>query len=62
MVNLGHSLRGYSHPHQMIRLSQYPLILKDCDLEILEKFMVLMHNRSGTAVSVDEARLDMLAR
>ncbi|KAJ8340119.1 hypothetical protein SKAU_G00347520 [Synaphobranchus kaupii] len=44
------------------KLSQYPPILNDGDLEILEKFVVLMYDRSSTAVSVDEARLDMFAR
>ena len=44
------------------KLSQYPPVLTDGDLEILEKFVVLMYDRWSTAVSVDEARLDMFAR
>lgn len=44
------------------KLGQYPPVLTDGELEILEKFVVLMYDRSSTAVSVDEARLDMFAR
>ena len=44
------------------KLSQYPPVLTDSDLEILEQFVVLLCDRSSTAVSVDEARLGMFAR
>lgn len=44
------------------KLSQYPPILDDGDLEILEKFVVLMYDRSSTAANVDETRLDMFDR
>ena len=44
------------------KLSQYPPILDDGDLEILERFVVLMYDRSSTVASVDEARFDMFAR
>ena len=40
---------------------QNPSVLTDSDLEILEKFVVLLYDQSSTAVSVDEARLDMFA-
>ena len=43
------------------KLSQYPPILDDGDLEILERFVVLM-DRSSTVASVDEVRFDMFAR
>ena len=32
------------------------------DLQILEKYVVIMYNRSSTAEGVDDARLDMFAR
>ena len=44
------------------QLSQYPLTVEDGDLEMLEKFGILMYDRSSTAATVDEARLDMFAR
>ena len=44
------------------KLSQYPPVLTDSDLEILEQFVVLLYDRSSAAVSVDEARLEMFAR
>jgi len=44
------------------KLSQYPLTVDDEDLQILEKFVVIMYNRSSTAKGVDDARLDMFAR
>lgn len=36
--------------------------LYSCDLEILEKFVILMYDRSGTAATMIEARFDMFAR
>ena len=44
------------------KLSQYLLKGEDGDLEILEKFVILMYNRSSTAATMDEVSLDMLAR
>ena len=43
------------------KLSHYPPVVDDEDLEILEKFVVMMYDRSSTAEGVDEARLDMFA-
>jgi len=39
------------------KLSQYPLTVDDEDLQILEKFVVIMYDRSSTAEGVDDARL-----
>ena len=44
------------------KLIHYPPVVDDEDLEILEKFVVMMYDRSSTAEDVDEARLDMFAR
>ena len=44
------------------RLSQHPPTIEDDDMKILEKFVVLMYNRSSIADGVDEARLDLFAR
>ena len=44
------------------RLSQYPPTVDDDDLTTLEKFVVMMYDRSSTARVVDDARLDMFAR
>ena len=44
------------------KLSRYPPILNDGDLEIFEKFVILMYDRASTAVGVDEARLDLFAQ
>jgi len=44
------------------KLSKYPLTVDDEDLQILEKFVVIMYDRSNTAKGVDDARLDMFAR
>ena len=43
-------------------LSQHPPTIEDDDMEILEKFVVLMYDRSSTAGGVEEARLDLFAR
>ena len=57
------SLRPLSPSANNININnQYPPVLTDCDLEILEKFVVLLYDRSSTALSVVEARLDMFAR
>ena len=42
--------------------SQYPAVVDDEDLKTLEKFVVMMYDRSSTAEGVDDARLDMFAR
>ena len=44
------------------KLSQYPLTVEDGDLEMLEKCVILMYDRSSTAATVGEARLDMFDR
>eukprot|EP00745_Piridium_sociabile_P026562 TRINITY_DN4240_c0_g2_i9.p1 TRINITY_DN4240_c0_g2~~TRINITY_DN4240_c0_g2_i9.p1 ORF type:complete len:1084 (-),score=281.98 TRINITY_DN4240_c0_g2_i9:490-3741(-) len=44
------------------KLSQYPPAVDDNDLETLEKFVVMMYDRSNTAEGVDDARLEMFAR
>ena len=49
-------------PGVFAKLSQYPLTVDDEDLQILEKFVVIMYDRSSTAKGVDDARLDMFAR
>ena len=43
------------------KLSQYPPVVDDDDLETLEKFVVMMYDRSSTAEGVDDARLGMFA-
>ena len=44
------------------RLSQYPPTVNDNEMDILEKFVVIMYDRSSTATCVNNARLDMFAR
>lgn len=43
-------------------LSQHPTLIRDLDLQRLERFVVLMYDRSSAATGVDEARLDLFAR
>lgn len=43
-------------------LSQHPTSVSDLDLQHLERFVVLMYDRSSAATGVDEARLDLFAR
>ena len=43
-------------------LSQYPTLIRDIDMKKLERFVVLMYDRSSAATGVDEARLDLFAR
>ena len=43
-------------------LSQHPTLIRDPDLQRLERFVVLMYDRSSAATGVDEARLDLFAR
>lgn len=42
--------------------SQDPPVVDGEDLEALEKFVVMMYDRPGTAEGVDDARLDMFVR
>ena len=44
------------------KLSQFPTEVTDTDLNTLERFIVLMYDRSRAATGVDEARLHMCAR
>ena len=44
------------------KLSKYPPTVEECDMKILEKFVVTMYDRSSTATGVDAAHLDMFAR
>lgn len=44
------------------KLSKYPPTVRDEDLEILEKFVVTMYDRSSTATCVNNARLELFAR
>ena len=44
------------------KLSQAPIGIEDSDLHILEKYTVLMYDRSSATSSVDEARLDLFAK
>ncbi len=44
------------------KLSQYPPIVTDRDVHILEKFVVMMYNKSSTLSVVNDARMDMFAR
>ena len=47
-----------------IGLTEDPSALRveESDLKVLERFVILMYDRSSTAGTVDEARLDMFAR
>ena len=42
-------------------LSQHPTLIRDLDLQKLERFVVLMYDRSSATTGVDEARLDLFA-
>ena len=44
------------------KLSQYPPIIEDADLNIFEKFGITMYDKHSTTGKVDEARLDLFAR
>ena len=44
------------------KLSHFPTEVTDTDLNTLERFVVLMYDRSSAATGVDEARLHMCAR
>ena len=45
-------------------LSQYPQVatVNDNEVDVLEKFVVMMYDKSSTATGVNNARLDMFAR
>ena len=43
------------------RLSQYPPTVNDNEMDIMEKFVVIMYDMSSTATGVNNARLDMFA-
>ena len=43
-------------------LSQFPTEVTDTDMKPLERFVVLMYDRSSAATGVDQARLHMFAR
>ena len=44
------------------RLSQYSPTVNDNEVDILDKFVVMVYDRSSTATGVNNARLDMFAR
>lgn len=44
------------------RLSKCPSAVEDSDLQALERFVVLMYDRSSDVTTVNEARLDLFAR
>lgn len=41
-----------------VKLSQYPVILSDENIQVLERFVVLMYDRCSAATNVNEASLD----
>ena len=43
------------------RLRQYPPTVNDNEMDILEKFLVIMCDRSSTTTGVNNTRLDMFA-
>ena len=56
------SLGYYEYSVSFSKLSQYPPVVFEEDLETLEKFAVMMYHRSSLAEGVDDARLDMFAQ
>ncbi|KAJ8414100.1 hypothetical protein AAFF_G00066980 [Aldrovandia affinis] len=52
---------AFGQGQHLSKLSQYPPVVDDEDLKTLEKFVVMMYDRSSTAEGVDDARLDMFA-
>ena len=44
------------------KLSCYPTAVEDRDTKLLEKFIVMMYDRSSSAEAVDDARLELFAR
>lgn len=43
------------------KLSHYPPRIDDSDLKTLERFVVMMSDKSSEAAGVDDARLDLFA-
>lgn len=41
------------------KLGQYPPTIEDADLNILEKFVIIMYDKHSTTGKVDEARMDL---
>ncbi|KAJ8046460.1 hypothetical protein HOLleu_05134 [Holothuria leucospilota] len=58
----GQNLRWIPVHELVFKLSQYLPTIDDADIRTLEKFVVMMYDRSGTAECVDGARLDMFSR
>ena len=48
--------------HVVQKLSQYPPVMDDADLSMLEKFVITMYDKNSTADGVDDARFDLFAR
>ena len=44
------------------KLSHWPTTVDDDDLQMLERFVVIMYDRSSAATSVNDARLHLFAR
>ena len=44
------------------KLSQYPLTVEQSDMDILERFVILMFDRYSNVATVDEAKLDLFAK
>ena len=40
----------------------FPLVIRDEDMNILQKFVITLYGRSSPATGVDEVRLDLFAR
>lgn len=43
-------------------LNQHPTLIRNLDLQWVERFIVLMYDRSSAANSVNEARIDLIDR
>ena len=48
--------------HVFKKLSSYPAVIEDADLNLLERFVINMYDKNSTADKVDEVRLDLFAR
>ena len=44
------------------KLSKYPQIISEHDQNVLQMFVIMMYDRSSPTASIDDARLDLLAR
>ena len=58
----GKRMRSACQTYDFRKLSQYPLVVDDGDMQTLEKSVVMMYNQFSTAESVDDMRLDMFAQ